>query len=207
MSRLISAMVSSVRCSIRASDSSASPGLLLTSLRATFNCRARPVSVGPMPSCRSRLSRRLSSSRVLTRRSRELCRSEVSLTACTATSVCRARSSSKLLSAAENASPGALGEITRRPISSLWYTSGSAPEAPSFLEQDGHVGQLQGLGYGLHDRGQHRLGGDRRLDALSQARGHRRWVVSITVHQPVHAALEPAPKRLEQDGHERGGHQ
>src|SRR5829696_6153439 len=70
---------------------------------------------------------------------------------------------------------------------------GGTPKAISLLEQDGYIGQLERLGYGLNYRRQHRLWGESRFDAAPQARGHRGRIISLTVHQSIDASLEPAP--------------
>jgi hypothetical protein len=69
----------------------------------------------------------------------------------------------------------------------------SAPRALFLVKEDGRVGQLESLGDGLGDRGQHALRGEGCFQAPPQARDHRIRIISLAVHQAVHAALESAP--------------
>ena len=80
--------------------------------RAVSVFSVSPASAGPMPSCRSRRSRRRSSSRARTSRSRARCRSSRSSRACSAPPSCRARSRTSRSSATLRRTIGPVGQVT-----------------------------------------------------------------------------------------------
>ena len=103
-----SCLVSRTACSVwsRRLDSSctAASGSVRTSPAAVSTCMLMAARLGPRLSCRSRPSRRRSSSTVSTSRSRDFCRSTERRRVCSAAAIGRARSDSSRRSAAENAS-------------------------------------------------------------------------------------------------------
>ena len=74
-------------------------------LWAAFSLSTIAARLGPRPSCRSRRSRRRSSSRAVTSRALDAWRSAASVAAWTTTAACRARSCSRATSAVERVLP------------------------------------------------------------------------------------------------------
>ena len=82
--------------------------------------------------------------------------------------------------------------------------SRDALEAAVLLDLDRGVGQAQRLRDRLDDARQHGLGRRGRLQPARQAGHGRRGIVPLAVEQPVDAALQPVPQRVEHDRHETG---
>ena len=76
---------------------------------------------------------------------------------------------------------------------------------PILLEADRHVRQLQRFAYCLHNRRQHRVGSQGRLESLSEAREHGVRFVALAVRQVVYPALQPHSQWLKQDRHNTSG--
>ena len=167
-----------------------------------------PASWAPSPSCRSRRSRRRSSSRAVTSRSRERCRSAVSRTAWTATPACRARSSSSRRSAGPNGSPGRAAEQSS-PTGSVLVAAAAGRTVPADRLPGARppvrrrpsamrgVGQPQRLAHGRDDRRQDRLRRERALQPLAEPGERGVGLVALAVEQPVDPPLQPVAQRLE----------
>src|SRR6266699_1741947 len=63
-------------------------------------------------------------------------------------------------------------------------------EGIALRERNCCIRHLEGLRYGLNNSGQHSLGSERDLQALTQAREYRVGVVTLAVHQSVDGSLQ-----------------
>ncbi|MCK2216297.1 hypothetical protein MF672_021190 [Actinomadura sp. ATCC 31491] len=104
------------------------PGTALAASPAFSPIAAR---LRPSPSCRSRRSRRRSSSREATTSARERARSSCSRTACTAVPACCASEPIRTRSTGSSGSSGSRADTRSHPISAPWWRSGSACTGPA----------------------------------------------------------------------------
>ena len=73
------------------------------------------------------------------------------------------------------------------------------------LEGNRHVRQLQRFADGLHNRRQHGVGSQARLQSLPEPREHGVRLVALAVQQVVHPALQPQTQWLKEDRHDASG--
>jgi hypothetical protein len=181
----------------------------------------RLASCGPSPSCRSRLSLRRSSSRAHQPLARALKIGEEAFGLVAQKGGVRRNADlvgeileDSVLLGREALFPSAQSQnqlshrfspVDERQAERLAYRvpgGRSGLNAPIALQLDLRVRQLQRFLQGPGDGGQHIVGGERGLEALSQTRKNRIRVVPLAVHQAIHRTLQPFLQRLEEHGDE-----
>ena len=173
--------------------------------------------MGPSPSCRSRRSRRRSSSRVVTRPARDASSARRSATAWAAGPACRARSASSRSSSGPSCSPRDRVPTRSRPTVSRWKVrrerdhlrrglavrGGRAPPvAEPQLER--RVREPQAVRDGLDHRAERGFGVGRFLDPAAEPGQGLVGHAPVAVEQPVHPALHPVVQRPQRAGGQHG---
>ena len=174
------------------------------------------MSIGPSPSCRSRRSRRRSSSRAVTSRCRESSRSAVSAVGPDRRTGLPGQLVEHLRSRASNTVSPRRGDVTSAPIWRALERQRPPLDPGRRLPRlgqhrpvrplDPHVRQPQRAGYGGGHGGQDLTRRRGRIQPPPHVAEHLVRVVALAVEQPVHQPLAAPPQRGEADRYRAAGH-
>ena len=168
-----------------------------------------------MPSCRSRRSRRRSSSRAWTSRAREALSASARPAAATAAPAGRARSVSSCRSRGregpavatlQQQPPDPLALVVQRQLvqRAAARLAGVGPLAGRGLDR--HVGQPQGVRDGLGEGGQRGAGRRGGLQPGGQPGQRGVGIAAVAVHRPVDQPLQPGPQGQHECADDADGH-